>query len=143
MKRGFTLIEVFVAIVILVILTILGTAYLRIAARQNIPTSAARQIAGDLREASGLAATLQVNHSVNFNTINDSYEVIELSTPNEVREEVQLAPQLDIYATTFPSNRAEFDNLGAAVNPGTITLLYLNLATTIVEVRPSGYVRIQ
>lgn len=139
---AFTLLETLMTIAIITLTLGISATLLK----TNQPTArlneAALALESDLRFASELASTTQIPHTVSFNLMENSY-ALKVSAPEKIIKTVALAGMLSIEATTFAKNTVEFNILGGAVLTGTITLQYGESATKTIEVRPSGYVRIQ
>lgn len=142
-RRGLTVIELLVALAILALIIGVSVTFLRQAARGSVASTAARALATDLRYGSELTVSTQINHAVRFNTEQSSYTVVALRTPEQLVKTVTLDPSLRITSVTLPSLTAEFNTLGAATSSGSITLSHQSGAVSVVEVRPSGYVRVQ
>lgn len=144
MKKGFTLIELITTtVVIILLITSISIAYYRSIQPDTVLSSTARTIASDLRLASEMASTTQVNHAIRFNLPGGYYSLMRLSEPENTIKTEYLEATITFSQTTLPNNSAEFNTLGAAVASGTITLLYQDGPTITLHIRPSGYVRIE
>lgn len=77
-KKAFTLIELIVVMVIIAIAAVLAVPMMSSAADVQV-RSAANMIAADLEYAKSMAISRQQNHSVVFDTANESYEVRDAS----------------------------------------------------------------
>jgi len=77
-KKAFTLIELIVVMVIIAIAAVLAVPMISSAADVQV-RSAANMIAADLEYAKSMAISRQQNHSVVFDTANESYEVRDAS----------------------------------------------------------------
>ena len=77
-KSGFTLIEILIVVVILLIAGMMAIPMMNSAASLQIQ-SAANIIAADLEYAKSMAIGRQQNYSVVFDTVNNSYEVCDSS----------------------------------------------------------------
>lgn len=142
MKRGFTIVEILISFGVLALIIGITVTYLRYGAPEQILRGATQNITTDLRYAAELASATQVNHAVIFDATARVYTMMALSTPTQTIKTVALTEGLQITANTLPNNQAEFNALGAAITPGTITLQYQGDKTAVIEVRPSGYVQI-
>lgn len=143
MRQGFTLIETLTAIAIITIIAGIGAGatFLRSTQPSSELNAAVQTLVADLRYASSLATSTQINHTVFFSS--QGYTITRLSQTNFTVKEVMLKSPIQITQTSLPSNTVEFNTLGAVTQSGTITMSYnLGLNMTI-DVRPSGYVRIQ
>lgn len=143
MRRGLTYIELLVTFALIAIVaTIGGVAYLRATGPSTVVRAAARELAADLRLASQYASATQINHAVRLDlTPNHHYHLVRLSQPEVEIKTVNLPQNVTFSAITLPQNAATFNVLGAAVASGAVTLQHSQGQTSMVEVRPSGYVR--
>lgn len=140
---GFTLIETLTTLMILIVLATIGlsTAYLRSIQPSSTLNAAVQAIITDLRYASELSTATQLNHTVRFNT--QSYVITRLAQPNVIVKEVALETPLLITQTSLPDNTVEFNTLGAATANGTVTVSHSLELNSTIDIRPSGYVRVQ
>lgn len=144
MKKGFTLTEQLVSFGILaLIIGIVSIAFIRQASTGQLMQTAAQQIAADLRYAAELAVTTQIRHAVRFDLALSRYTVVALQTPERMIKAVTLDSPLSLASTTLPLSTAEFNSVGAVSVPGTVTLRHQDGTTRIIDIRPSGYVRIE
>ena len=143
MRKGFTLVEVLVSFAILALVVGVSAAFLRASGPSMTLRSASRDIASDLRHASELASSTQIGHVVRFNIAASRYIIVRTGTPEVIVKESTLPAALAFSSSTIPNNSAQFNTLGATPTPGIITLQHQNGATAAVDLRPSGYVRIQ
>lgn len=143
MTRGFTLIETLTTIAILIVLATIGvgTTYLRSTQPSSALNAAVQAMITDLRYASELSTATQINHTVQFNT--QSYVITRLTQPNLIVKEVPLETPIQITQTSLTDNTVEFNILGATDAGGTVTISYNLGLTSTIDIRPSGYVRVQ
>ena len=142
MRKGFTIIEFLVAFA-LVILTIgVSANFLRSALKSETLEQAARTLASDLRYASELASATQTNHEVRL-TLPADYSIVRIAAPEVIVKKVTLDPTLSFSSITLPANTATFNTLGAAASTGAITLVHVEAGSKTINLRPSGYVKIQ
>lgn len=141
-RPGFTLTEFFIAFTIAAFLGIITVSFIRIYQPTASLRTAARLVASDIRHTSSLASTVQISHELRINALNGQYSIVRLSVPEIVVSERTLDPSISFASTTFPGNVITFNTLGAAAVQGTVTLEYTDGAQTVLDVRPSGYVRI-
>lgn len=142
-KAGFTLAELLVSFAILALVVGVSAAFLRVSGPSIILRSASREIASDLRHASELASATQIAHVVRFDIVGARYTIARQSTPEVTVKESILPSSLTFSSITIPNASAEFNTLGATTTPGLITLQHQNGTTTTIDLRPSGYVRIE
>ncbi len=142
MKKGFTLIEVLVSFAIIALVVGVSAAFLRVSGPSILLRSTSRDIASDLRHASELASATQIPHAVRFDIANSRYTIIRKSVPEVIVKEGTIPSSLIFSSITITSASAEFNTLGATTTPGIITLQHQNNATATIDLRPSGYVRV-
>ena len=142
-STGFTLFEFLVTFGILALLITVAAASLRAAGPSLAMRASARMLASDLRYTSELSSSTQIAHALRINPISSSYTIVRLSDPEIVVKEVRLNEAIRMSEITIPSGSVIFNTLGATSTPGTIRLTHSNGATNIIDVRPSGYVRIE
>lgn len=137
------MLEILVVLGIAILITTVSSVYLRSIQPQSSLNATAKDITGDIRLASELASTTQINHIVRFDLLNGSYTLARLTAPEIILKTEYLESKLVFSQTTLPQNSAEFNTLGASVAPGTVTLTHQNGLNITIDIRPSGYVRIQ
>ena len=144
MKKGFTLVEYLVTFgIIILIVGIISITFIRRASTGQIMQTAAQQIATDLRYASELAVATQIRHVVRFNPAVGHYTLVALEMPERMVKEVLLDPTIELSSITLSSNMAEFNSVGAVSTAGLITIRHQDGTTRTINIRPSGYVRIE
>lgn len=164
-RRGLTLIEIIMVVVIIGIASFLAIPMLSGAADMQA-RSAANQIAADLDYAKSMAMTHQQNYTLVFDKVNDSYQIQDASgtvIENPLRPGTDYVVsfsnnrnlnQVDITNTNFDSDVSDaitFDYLGSpysgtnnssALNSGQITVQAGEFTLTV-DVEPvTGYVTI-
>ena len=161
-KKAFTLIELIVVMVIIAIAAVLAVPMISSAADVQV-RSAANMIAADLEYAKSMAISRQQNHSVVFDTANESYEVRDASgtvilhpvkAGSDFVVDLQADSRLsrvDIVSADLDSQTTvTFDYLGSPYNstPSPLNSGQINLQagsfTMTVNVEPmTGYVTVQ
>jgi prepilin-type N-terminal cleavage/methylation domain-containing protein len=159
-KKAFTLVELIVVMVIIAIAAVLAVPMISSAADVQV-RSAANMIAADLEYAKSMAISRQQNHSVVFDTANESYEVRDASGVIDhpvkagssfivnLQSDSRLS-RVDITSADFDSQPSvTFDYLGSpysGVNPLNSGQIGLQAGsyTMTVNVEPmTGYVTVQ
>lgn len=142
-KPGFTLVEILFAISIIAMTAIIGIPFYQNAIKNLNLSSVARSMASDLRYAQQLAVTTQISHSVIFSIINNSYQLKNQETQAIIKT-VKIDDGISLDSITgLEYDTATFNATGAATSTGIITLKNANNRTSTIEIKPSGYVKIQ
>jgi hypothetical protein len=97
----------------------------------------------NLRYAQQLAISQQINYGVHFYPDQKKYQVVKYSTPEEMIKNIFLPSEIIINQATFANNQLKFNIYGAAVEAGTIVLENKNHNTSTIEVKPSGFVKLE
>ncbi|MEJ5259435.1 MAG: prepilin-type N-terminal cleavage/methylation domain-containing protein [Anaerohalosphaeraceae bacterium] len=163
-RRGFTLIEIVVVLVILSITALLAVPVFGTAADMQV-RAAADKIAADLDYAKGLAVTRQKTYTVVFFPLEERYQVQDAAgtvLPHPLRSGRQFVEnfsvdrrtkKVDVVSTTFSGDAVTFDYLGTPYS-GTDTANRLNEAGWItiqadsfvlyVKIEPvTGYISVE
>lgn len=142
-KRGVALTELLILITVLAILIGLGIVAFRNYQPSLQLSGVSRDLASDLRYAQQLALTEQIKHGIRFATTTDEYQIIRYGEVEEVLQEKQLPQEVSFSEITgLDNDQAIFNPYGAVRQAGTVTLINTQAATTTIDIRPSGFVRI-
>jgi len=161
-RKGFTLVEVIIVVVILSIAAMMAIPMMSSAGSVQI-RSAADAIAADLEYAKSMAISHQQNYGVVFDTIADSYKVVEY---NDVtyKDDIQGHPvkrgfpytinfrsdsrlnKVDLVTANFDggsANKIYFDYLGSPLGNGGNITLQADGSIVIITVEPvTGFISI-
>jgi prepilin-type N-terminal cleavage/methylation domain-containing protein len=161
-ENAFTIVELIVVMVILAVAAMLAVPMISSAADVQV-RSAANMIAADLDYAKSMAISRQQNHSVVFDTANESYEVRDAGG-NVIEHPVKAGTnfvvdlqadgrlsRVDIVSADFDSQTTvTFDYLGSPynstanpLNSGVITLQAGSFSMTVTVEPMTGYVTVQ
>lgn len=142
-KGGFTLLEIIIVLAIISIITIISVTVFKTAQPNLNLRAATREVASDLRYAQQLAVTEQIIYSVNFNKTQGSYTITKAG--GQVIKNVQINSQISINSISglTDDTTASFTPTGAVTLSGTVTLINSAGASSSIEIKPSGYVKIQ
>ena len=142
-KNGFTFIELLIIIIILGLLTVITIPAFRHYKPVIELSSSARDLASDIRYSQQLAITEQINHGIYFSVATDVYQITKYGATEEIIEEKSLSDQVSFQEITgFTDDKVIFNPYGAALEGGIITLINVKGATTQIEVKPSGFLKI-
>ncbi len=142
--RGFTILEVLAAISIMALIAILGIPAFR-ARQQSVDLyTSAQNLQSNLRQAQQKTVGEQTTYLVKLITnAPQGWELIRRSGGDTTIENHTLTAGITWQNTGgFTSNEIIFTTNGAVVESGTITLQNAASKTAAVEVKPSGYVRV-
>lgn len=143
MKKGFTLIEVLLVIGIMGIIAAAYFSASQFQEQSKALSSATRSLTIDLRYAQQLSVTDQTVHGIQISVALDSYKLIRFTTTTVEFFNKDLPTGISFQDVSgFTSDEVKFNSYGAVVQDGTITLVNTDAATTTIDVRPSGFVRI-
>ncbi|MDD4989804.1 MAG: prepilin-type N-terminal cleavage/methylation domain-containing protein [Candidatus Pacebacteria bacterium] len=144
-SAGFTLIEILVAIGILTILS--GMGWLALSNLQpSLKLSAvARDLTSDLRYSQQLAVTEQINYGVRFSSSTAQYYLDKFGTTTQTLFSKSLPSGISFCQITGLSDgeAAIFNPYGAVLLVGSVCLSNDKGQTKIIEIKPSGFVKIQ
>ena len=148
-KSGFTLIEMGVVIGILVILISVGIPTTRVFIPNLELSSVAREISSELRYAAQQAVTEQINHIVKFDLVAKNYSLYQITDPEDPMTEIFIRttdlPNSINYQSieNLTDNQVRFNSAGAPSESGQITIENTQANDKTINIRPSGYVKIE
>lgn len=140
---GFTLMEVIIIMSIIGIIALISLpVYQKIQPNISLD-SETREIASNLRYAQQLAVTEQKNYGVVFNQALNSYAIKNTET-EEIIQNFNIQSQITIANISgFTNDTVIFNVTGAVSENGTITIINSQNEQNTIEIKPSGYVKIQ
>ncbi len=140
------------AALLLEIIVVLGITTLLIAIsvpsflhyRPNLKLNAtARTMVADFRYAQQLTITEQVIYEVWLDEINDSYSIIKTGLATSTIKKVDFPKEVSYNSITgFIDNKVIFNAYGGVSEAGDINLVNINNNFLEINVKPSGYVRL-
>lgn len=142
-SQGVTLSELLVVIAIIALTAAITVPFYRTVSMNLDLKAASRDIASDLRLAQQLSVTTQVNHKIVFNLAGNSYSLINIVTGLTVKSRNIKSPVALLSVNDLPADTVTFNSTGAVAATGTIVLTNPNNRQTTIEIKPSGYVKIQ
>ncbi len=143
-QKGLTLIELMTIIGILAILALLSMPFLRSFVPSIQLSGATRDLIADLRYAEQLSVTEQIEHGIRFSSSTNAYQLIKYGEPETEIQSKILPEKISFYSISgFTNDEVKFNPYGAARETGLIILENSNNATTAIDVRPSGFIKIE
>lgn len=141
--NSFTLIELLTVLLIAGILALIGVPAFKTFQPGLQLSGTMRELATDLRYAEQLAITEQVEHGIIFYPGAGQYQVVRFGVPDVVLKSSTLPQEVSFLEIVgFTDNKVIFNPYGAAKESGIITLLNTKNATSTIDVRPSGFIKI-
>lgn len=148
-RNGFTLMEFLVIIGIIGILALIGIPTFRSYQPTLQLSGSVRNLVSDLRYAQQLAVTEQIEYGVRFSTTTDPkyYQIIKYGGTTSTVKTVEFPEEIIRVSISDLSDinsdkEARYIPYGSVREEGEITLENSKNATTTIEVRPSGFVKI-
>lgn len=144
LSRGFTLMEIMVAIGILLIVSGISWASFVKYQPSLALTAASRGLTTDLRLSQQLSITEQINHGIFFNISANEYQLEKFDTETVVLS-VKKLPTNVVFCeiTGLPDNHAIFNPYGSVLYSGSVCLANNRGQSKIIDIKPSGFVKIQ
>ena len=141
---GFTLFEFLVIIAIIGIIATISWSTLRTLQPSWRLDGAVRDLVTDLRYAQQQSVTEQINYGIHFSSTTNEYQIIRYGTTTENVLEKSLSEGVDFYQITgFSNDDVVFNPYGAVKEMGSVSLINIEEKIKIIEVRPSGFVKIK
>lgn len=141
-QSAFTLAEVLTVIAVLAIITTISVPFLRNMSLNGSLNSATKELASDLRLTQQLSVTSQDNHQLILNIADNSYLIRNKEEQSTIKFNKLKEPVFLLSVTSPDGQTIEFNSTGAVTDEGIIILSNDTLEKTI-EIKPSGYVKIQ
>jgi len=142
-NKGFTLIEVSIVVLIMVIITGISWQAIRVLQPSLRLSSVSRDIVTDLRYAQQEAVTEQVDYGIRISSSTNEYQIVNYGTNQTILEKTLPAGISFSEIIGFSEDEVVFNPYGAAKEAGSITLINTKGETKTIEVRPSGFVKIE
>jgi len=155
-EKSFTLVEILITISILIILAAIGVYSFRNVQPGLQLSGVTRELVTDLRYTQQLTIAEQIEHCLCFFSLDGEYEkkyqIIRCGesdpqcgeqNPTLVKEKLFPQEIKTLTISEFTNNAVEYNPYGAVKESGTITLTNIKDETKIIEVKPSGFVKIK
>lgn len=145
-NNGFTLIEIFVVILIISIITGIFFGGLKILQPSMRLDGVIRDLATDLHYVQQQAVSEQFNYGISFFTDTNEYQILKYITSTTTQEisKKSLAQGISFYEIKdFTDNTVIFNPYGSVTEAGSISLINNKQEIKIISVRPSGFIKIE
>jgi prepilin-type N-terminal cleavage/methylation domain-containing protein len=150
---GFTFIELMLVVLIIGIAAGIVVPMMSSAGSLQV-RAAANMVAADLEYAKSMAISRTQSYSVEFNTTNESYEILDPNNdpvPHPVKKGFDYVvdfgndgrlDQVDIADVNFPNDKVTFDYLGSPDNGGGVTLQAGGVTKTVNVEPVTGFISV-
>lgn len=141
-QKGFSLIETLVVLSIIAIISVIVTpAYQSLKPHLQLD-SVTRDMVADLRYAQQKAVTEQVVYLVSFNSLSNSYSITKEGSEVALLNKKIPSGITILSVSSLTDNAVRFNAAGGVSESGSITLKNSQDKTSVIEIKPSGYVKI-
>lgn len=142
-NRGELLINLLVSIGIMIIMITLSIPMLNSFKPNLALSSTIRDLTTDLRYAQQLTITEQTAHIVDFNELNNSYQILKIGIATTTIKTVEFPSEVSYQNITgLTNNQVRFNSYGGVKEPGEIILINTTGNTKTINVKPSGYIQL-
>lgn len=137
------MIELMIIMGIIAILALVSMPFLRAFSPSIQLSGTTRDLVADLRYAEQLSVTEQIEHGIRFSSSTDEYWLMKYSDPEMALQSKTLPEKISFLSIRgFTDDEVKFNPYGAARESGIIVLMGSDNATTAIDVRPSGFIKI-
>ncbi|MCX6759918.1 MAG: GspH/FimT family pseudopilin [Candidatus Nealsonbacteria bacterium] len=141
-KKGFTLIEILIAISFISVVFLISLYSLKGLAPDLELSGTARELATDLRYAQQTSITEQADYCIKMFFDLKKYQVIKCDESQIILEKVLPGYISGFFSTVFAGDKIEFNPYGAVKESGTVTFTNTNNRAKTVDIKASGFVKI-
>jgi prepilin-type N-terminal cleavage/methylation domain-containing protein len=146
LNNGFTLVEIFVVILIISIITGIFFGGLKVLQPSMRLDGVIRNLATDLRYAQQQAVSEQFNYGISFFIDTNEYQILKYITSTTTQEisKKSLAQGISFYEIKdFTNNSVIFNPYGSVAESGSVSLVNSKQEIKIIKVKPSGFIKIE
>ena len=145
-NNGFTLIEILVVISIISIITGIFFGGLRTLQPAMRLDGVVRDLATDLHYVQQQAVSEQFNYGISFLIDTNEYQILKYITSTTTQEisKKSLAQGVSFYEIKdFTDNNVIFNPYGSVTEAGSVSLVNSKQEIKVINVRPSGFIKIE
>ncbi|MCD6233358.1 prepilin-type N-terminal cleavage/methylation domain-containing protein [bacterium] len=143
-RTGFTLLELLVVISIFVIAAGISWGAFRTLSPSWRLAGLVRDIVTDIRYAQQQTVTEQIGYGVYFSTNTNEYWIVRHGETDEILRKKPLPQDITFSEIVgLSSNEVIFNPYGAVKEAGSVSLINASGKKETIEIRPSGFVRIE
>jgi Tfp pilus assembly major pilin PilA len=143
-KKGFILLNTLVAIIFFIVVVAISMPYIRNYRINSELSAEARKIVSELKYTGQRSVTEQVVYGIFFDETNDSYQVIKVDGATSTIKTLFLENSINIKQVNgLSGDQVRFNFYGGVSDSGEIILESVLGKEIIIEIKPSGYVKIQ
>ena len=145
-NNGFTLIEILVVISIISIITGIFFGGLRTLQPAMRLDGVVRDLATDLHYVQQQAVSEQFNYGISFLIDTNEYQILKYITSTTTQEisKKSLAQGISFYEIKdFTDNNVIFNPYGSVTEAGSVSLVNSKQEIKVINVRPSGFIKIE
>lgn len=142
-NSGELLINLLVSIGIILVMTTLAIPMLNSFKPNLALSSTIRDLTTNLRYAQQLTIAEQAVHLVDFDEINNSYQILKIDIATTTIKTVEFPSEVSYQSVAgFTNNEVRFNSYGGVNESGKIILINTNNKTKTINVKPSGYIQL-
>jgi Tfp pilus assembly protein FimT len=142
-QKGSLLVEVLGVLGIFLLIASISIPYIRKYQPNLKLNGVAKELVSDLRYAQQLTVTEQIIHMVQIDLFNNKYEILRLGVATTTIKSVNIDSEIFFSEVNgLSDNQVYFNSYGAVREAGDITLINTNSKTALIEIRPSGHIKL-
>jgi Tfp pilus assembly protein FimT len=142
-QKGGLLVEVLGVLGIFLLIASISIPYIRKYQPNLKLNGVAKELVSDLRYAQQLTVTEQIIHMVQIDLIDNKYEILKLDTATTTIKSVNIDSEIFFSEVNgLSDDQVYFNSYGAVREAGDITLININGKTALIEIKPSGHIKL-
>ena len=142
MKQGFTLIEIFTIIGIIVVFSFVVAPVFRSYGPSLSLSGAVRELVTDCRYDQQMAITEQNEYCLKFFPVEKKYQVLKCGSQTIIKEKILSSQIQSLTLSGLVNDEARYNPYGAVSQSGDVVLENIKNETKTISIKPSGFVEI-